>query len=342
VLSKDGERGLTRRALVTAGAALPLCATITRRGFAAQFSYKLASGPEPSHPINIRLQEAQTRIREATAGRLEIELYPAGQLGSASQAMVRLRSGEIDFLNLPISAVAAYVHGAGIANTAFAFPDYTAVWAAMDGELGRHVQGRIGQAGLVSTFRCFDNGFRHITTETRRLAGLADLQGLKLRVPPAPMLVAMFKALGTTPVPMDFAEVYLALRTHAVDGQENPLPMVDSARLYEVQKYCALTGHAWDGFLILGHRRAWERLPEDIRAVCRREFDRSAEEQRADMVALNATLRRDLADKGMEFSEVDPAPLRAALSQAGFYRDWQADYGGEAWGILEAAVGKMT
>ncbi|WP_435336195.1 TRAP transporter substrate-binding protein, partial [Klebsiella pneumoniae] len=109
--------------------------------------------------------------------------------------------------------------------------------------------------------RIWDNGFRQITSSTRPIAGPADLQGFKIRVPVSPLWTSMFKALDSAPASINFAEVYSSLQTKIVDGQENPLAIISTAKLYEVQKYCSLTNHMWDGFWFLANRRAWERLP---------------------------------------------------------------------------------
>jgi TRAP-type C4-dicarboxylate transport system substrate-binding protein len=169
----------------------------------------------------------------------------------------------------------------------------------------------------------------------------ADLQGLKLRVPPAPMLTSLFKALGAGPTPINFNEVYSSLQTKVVEGQENPLPIIATTRLYEVQKYCSLTGHVWDGYVILGNRRAWQRLPEDLRAIVTRELDRSADDERADIARLSVSLRKDLADKGLVFNDVNKEPFRATLAQTTFYADWKGKYGAEAWGLLEQVTGRL-
>src|SRR6266403_5892834 len=127
---------ITRRSLLMAGAAVPLCSVLTRRAFAAEFSYKLATGQDPTHPVNIRAQEASDRIREATGGRLEIKLFPANQLGSDTELLTQVRNGGVEFFNQSSSILATFVPTAGVVNTGFAFANYESVWQAMDGGLG--------------------------------------------------------------------------------------------------------------------------------------------------------------------------------------------------------------
>lgn len=333
--------GLTRRHLLAAAAAVPLAGLLTRRAQAAEFNYKLATGQDPTHPVNIRAQEAADRIREATKGRMDIKIFPANQLGSDTDLLAQVRSGGVEFFNLSTSILATLVPVAGIVNTGFAFPDYATVWKAMDGQLGTYIRDQIGKAGLVAPMKLWDNGFRQITSSTREIKTPEDLKGFKIRVPPAPMLTSVFKSLEASATPINFNELYSALQTKVVEGQENPLAIIASARLYEVQKYCSMTGHVWDGYVMLGNRRSWAALPEDVRTVVIREFDASGLSERADIAALSQSLRQDLTAKGVTFLDVNRELFRAALAKTSFYGDWRVKYGDEAWGLLEAAVGKL-
>jgi TRAP-type C4-dicarboxylate transport system substrate-binding protein len=152
----------------------------------------------------------------------------------------------------------------------------------------------------------------------------------------------MFEAFGAAPASINFNEVYSALQTKIVDGQENPLAIISTAKLYEVQKYCSLTNHMWDGFWFLANKRAWEALPEDVRAIVSKNVNAAGVKERADVAKLNASLQQDLAAKGLVFNKPEPAPFRDALRAAGFYTEWKKKYGDEAWAILEKAVGKLA
>ncbi|GGF70914.1 ABC transporter substrate-binding protein [Azorhizobium oxalatiphilum] len=337
--------GLTRRhflaATAAASAAVPLVGIIGRAN-AAEFSYKLATGQDPTHPVNKRAQEAAERVLKASNGRLDIKVFPANQLGSDTDLLAQVRSGGVELFNLSTSILATLVPVAGIYNTGFAFPDYDHVWKATDGALGNYIRDQIGKAGLVAPIKIWDNGFRQITSSTREIKTPDDLKGFKIRVPPAPMLTSVFKSLEASATPINFNELYSALQTKVVEGQENPLAITASARLYEVQKYCSMTGHVWDGYYILGNRRAWAALPDDLKALVVKEFDQSGMDERADIAALSQSLRQDLTSKGMTFIDVDREKFRAALSKTPFYADWKGKYGAEAWGLLEAAVGKLA
>ena len=236
---------LRAAALLAAGGALGLCSIISRRASAAaEFNYKLATGQDPTHPINLRQQEALNRIREATNGRLDIKLFPANQLGSDTDLLAQVRSGGVDFFNLSTSILATLVPTAGILNTGFAFPTYDVVWQAVDGDLGTFVRAQIEKTGVISVCRFYDNGFRQITSSTKPIKTPDDLKGFKIRVPPAPMLTSLFKALDAGPAPINFNELYSSLQTKVVEGQENPLadhrhhPAVRGAEVLQHDRPC--------------------------------------------------------------------------------------------------------
>ena len=223
----------------------------------------------------------------------------------------------------------------------FAFKDYAQVWPAMDGKLGALIRPKIEAAGLHPVEKIFDIGFRQVTSSTRPITTADSFKGFKLRIPPSELGVSMFKALGAAPVTMNFAEVYTALQTHVVDGQENPLSIVDTAKLYEVQKYVSETNHMWDGYWMLCNGRAWRNVPEDIRAIVSRELNRAADEDRKDIYELNATLKGQLQAKGMQFNTPDAAAFRKILQQSGFYEQWRKTFGKEAWDAMEAYSGPL-
>lgn len=333
---------LSRRSVLAATAAFPLASILSRRGEAAEITLKLATGQDPSHPVNKRAQEAIARIAEATNGRVEIRLFPANQLGSDTDLIAQLRAGGVDFFNLAASVLATLVPAAGIVNVGFAFTDYGQVWKAMDGELGTYIKSQIEKAGIFAVGRSWNNGFRQVTSSTRPIKTPEDFKGFKMRVPNAPLLTSLFTSLGAGPTPLNFNEVYSALQTKVVEGQENPLPIIATAKLYEVQKYCSLTSHVWDGYWILGNKRSFAALPADVQEVIIREFDRSAADERADTEKLSLTLRDDLAAKGLEFVEVDKSTFRDALRKTTFYKDWQTKFGPDAWKLLENVSGSLS
>jgi tripartite ATP-independent transporter DctP family solute receptor len=331
-----------KRRTMLAGAALPLFAINTSRARAAEFSLKLANNSPVTHPQSVRQQEAADRIKAATNGAVEIALFPNNQLGSDTDMLSQLRSGAIDFFTLSGLILSTLVPPASINGIGFAFKDYDTVWKAMDGKLGAYVRSEIDKRGLTAMDRMWDNGFRQITSSTRPIKEPVDLKGFKIRVPVSPLWTSMFQALGASPISINFSEVYSALQTRIAEGEENPLSIIQIAKLYEVQKYVSLTDHMWDGFWLLANTRGFASLPPDAQTIVAREFNASALQERADIAALNGSVTDALKAKGLEFVEVDKPAFRNALKTAGFYADWKKKYGDEAWGILEAEVGTLS
>lgn len=337
-----GKPGLSRRHLLAAAAAVPLVAIRTRPALAAEFTYKLATGQSLGQPINARLEQATQRIREASGGRLEIKFFPASQLGSDTDLITQVRSGGIEFLNIAGSVISTVASGAAITNVGFAFANYDQAWKGADGPIGQYVRTQIEKAGLLVAAKAADNSFRQITSASKPIKTPADLKGFRIRVPVSPIFTSLFSSLGASPTSINFNELYTALQTKLVDGQENGLVAIEAGKLYEVQRYVSETNHIWDPFWIVANRRAFGRLPEALQEIVRRELDRAAMEQREDVARLNTTLKEQLTGKGLTFEEADKDAFRQALSKSGFYGEWKAKFGPEAWAALESVTGPLT
>jgi TRAP-type transport system periplasmic protein len=336
----------SRRALLKATAASAvlggISAPMVARAQSAEFSYKYANNLPDSHPMNARAKEMATAIKAETNGRVDLQVFPNNQLGSDTDMLSQIRSGGVEFFTLSGLILSTLVPAASINGIGFAFPDYDTVWKAMDGDLGAYVRGEIKKAGLDVMDKIWDNGFRQTTSSTRPINGPDDFKGFKIRVPVSPLWTSMFKAFDAAPASINFSEVYSALQTRVVEGQENPLAIISTAKLYEVQKYCSLTNHMWDGFWFLANRRAWAALPADLQAIVAKHINAAAVNERADVAKLNASLQQDLAAKGLAFNQPATAPFREKLKSAGFYAEWKGKYGDQAWELLEKAVGKLS
>jgi tripartite ATP-independent transporter DctP family solute receptor len=338
--------GVSRRMLLKASAAATVlggvAAPFVARAAEAEFTYKYANNLPDSHPLNIRAKDMSAAIKSETGGRVELQIFPNNHPGSDTDMLSQIRSGGVEFFTLSGLSLATLVPAASINGIGFAFANYESVWKAMDGDLGAFIRKEIGKAGLVAMDKIWDNGFRQTTSSTKPINSPDDLKGFKIRVPVSPLWTSMFKAFDAAPATINFSEVYSAQQTKVVEGQENPLAIISTAKLYEVQKYCSLTNHMWDGFWFLANRRAWEKLPDDIRAIVARNINAAAVKERGDTEKLNATLREELAAKGLTFNQPEVTAFRDKLRSAGFYAEWKGKYGDEAWTLLEKSVGKLA
>ena len=311
---------VTRRTVLRGAAAAAALAIPVRSAFAqkAEFTYKYANNLPLTHPMNQRAKEMTDAIRAETKGRVDIQIFPNNQLGSDTDVLSQLRSGGVEFFTLSGLILSTLVPAASISGMGFAFNDYPSVWKAMDGDLGAYIRGQIAKANIVAMDKIWDNGFRQITSSTKPIAAPADLKGFKIRVPVSPLWTSMFKALDASPASINFAEVYSALQTKIVDGQENPLAIISTAKLFEVQKYCSLTNHMWDGFWFLANRRAWEKLPADLQAIVAKHINAAAVKERADVAELNAGLQKELATQGDGFQPAQQRSLPRSTAQSRF------------------------
>ena len=336
----------SRRTLLKASAATAvlggLGAPHVARAQSAEFPYKYANNLPDTHPLNVRAREMAAAIKAEPNGKFDLQIFPNNQLGSDTDMLSQIRSGGVEFFTLSGLILSTLVPAASINGIGFAFPDYGTVWKAIDGDLGAHVRGEIKKAGLEVMDKIWDNGFRQTTSSSKPINGPDDFKGFKIRVPVSPLWTSMFKAFDAAPASINFAEVYSALQTKIVEGQENPLAIISTAKLYEVQKYCSLTNHMWDGFWFLANRRAWSALPEDVRTIVAKNINAAAVKEREDTAKLNANLQQELAGKGLTFNQPAVAPFRDKLRSAGFYAEWKGKYGDQAWDLLEKAVGKLS
>ena len=329
----------TRRRLLLGALAAPLVARYAR---AAEYSWKFAHTAPLTFPFHIRLAEAAAQIGKELNGRMELQIFPDAQLGGDNDLLSQARQGAIEFCQPTGQILASILPVTAISALGFAWSDYSKVWPAMDGELGAYIRGQIAaKSGLVAMDQMWDLGFRQITTSTKPIKTASDLVGLKIRVPVAPSLVTLFQTLKAAPLSMQFTEVYSALQTHIADAQENPLTLIKVTKLYEVQKYCSLTNHVWDGHWACCNAASWKGLPEDLKAIVARSLNEAAKREREDIAANDKVVQADLEKAGLVFNAAETQSFRDGLKQGGFYKYWRDKLGDQPWEILEKYAGKL-
>ena len=309
---------------------------------AAEYTYKFGTNVPAAHPLNVRAMEAAERILKETNGQVAINVFPNNQLGNDSDMLSQLRAGALEFF--PVSGVnvlSQLVPISSMWGVGFAWGSDDAVHKALDGDLGKFLRGHFPKVGLLAMDTIWSSGFRQVTNSVRPINTPDDLKGLKMRVPVSPLWTSLFKHLGASPASISFAETYSSLQTKVVDGQENPLAIISIAKLYEVQKYCSMTNHMWDGWWCMTNQKVWDKIPEAARPIIARNFNRAALEMRADGAKLNSSLRSELAGKGLVFNDPQLDTFRATLVKSGFYAEWRQKYGEEAWALLEKFTGKL-
>jgi TRAP-type transport system periplasmic protein len=332
-----------RQALVRTAALVAAPALISARNVrAAEFTGKFGTNVPATHPLNVRAMEAAERIAKETNGQVTINVFPNNQLGNDTDMLSQLRSGALEFFTISgVNVLSQLVPISSMWGVGFAWANDDAVHMALDGELGKFLRAQFSKVGLLAMDTIWSSGFRQITNSVRPINTPEDLKGMKMRVPVSPLWTSLFRSLGASPASINFAETYSALQTKVVDGQENPLAIISIAKLFEVQKYCSMTNHMWDGWWCMTNQKVWDRIPEKARPIIATNLNRAALDMRADLATLNSSLRTELATKGLTFNEPKQEPFRQRLVKAGFYNEWRQKYGDEAWALLEKHTGKL-
>jgi tripartite ATP-independent transporter DctP family solute receptor len=328
-----------RHVLSTIAAAPLLLAPFVRRARAAEFVFKIGHPLAATHPTNLRLKEAADQIAKDSDGRLELRIFPNGQLGGEVDLLNQVRSGAVEMYVIGGLVASSVVPAAALDGTGFAFDDYSKVWPAVDGKLGEYIRAAFLNANLYATQAVWDLGFREVTSSVKPIKAVADIAGMKIRVPGAAAYADLFKALGAAPTSIQFNEVYPALQTKIVDGQENPLGLIVTSKFYEVQKYCSMSNHIWQGNWILINARAWRRLPAKLQEIMETRLNDAGRAQRKDLAAIEQSYRDTMTKAGVQFNEVDAASFRAKLKSADYYGAVRRSLGDQAFKLLEDATG---
>jgi TRAP-type transport system periplasmic protein len=295
--------------------------------------YRLGLNQPAGSPTARRAVEMAEAINQETGGDFRLDVFPESRLGPDPKMFADLRAGALEFF-MAGATLGEVAPTSALPLLPFAFTVSKAVFAALDGALGERIRNELAGNGLYAFRHCWQNGFHHLTTSVRPIHTADDLTGLKFRSPGGAIAGDFFKALGADAGMVPFSGMYEALKARQFDGQSDPLGVVLSLRLYEVQTYLSLTAHWWSGFTLLANAAAWAALPPAIQEVVERNAERFALLQRADIEKVNAAGAEELAGRGMKVNTADNASFRARLGD--FYSSWREKAGPELWRLLES------
>ncbi|MGL4974373.1 MAG: TRAP transporter substrate-binding protein DctP [Bosea sp. (in: a-proteobacteria)] len=258
---------LNRRHLIQGSAALSATAVMPFGSAKAQTAVRWATVLGAAHPEAQMIQRVSAAIKERTAGRIDMQGFPGSQLGSSAETVEMTIAGAIGLLCEGAAALGQFAPQLSIIEAPYIWRDAAHMAKALSSplmdEFNNVLVARRGLRIIGSTYY----GKRHLTTGNKPIQSAKDMAGFKLRVPPVDIFRAMAEAWGARPTPINFAELYLALSQGAVDGQENPLPTIQTAKLNEVQKFLVLTGHIITPRLIVANDRVWQAIPAADRAI---------------------------------------------------------------------------
>ncbi|MBS0452835.1 MAG: TRAP transporter substrate-binding protein [Proteobacteria bacterium] len=269
---------------------------------------KFANQNAEGHPIVLGMQKFAEIVAAKSGGKLKVNVYPGGALGSDQANVSALQGGTLEMASMNSGIFASIVKDFAIYDFPFLFGNAKEADAVVDGPFGTGLHKKLEDKGLVG-LTYYELGFRQLTNSKRAVAKVEDIGGLKLRVIPNPINVDWVNALGANPTPLPFPELYAALEQGAVDGQENPVATIRGAKLYEVQKYMTLTNHQYNPQSVVISKRFWESLSEGDRKILQEAATESAKYEREQSRAQAASIMAELKKSGMQITELSPAEV---------------------------------
>jgi TRAP-type transport system periplasmic protein len=301
--------------------------------------FRLGLNQPAGTPTARRAFEMAEAINQETGREFELEVFPESRLGPDPKMFADLRAGALEFF-MAGATLGEVAPTSALPLLPFTFSKSRAVFAALDGALGDQIRRELAQHGLHAFRHCWQNGFHHLTTSARPIHTADDLAGLKFRSPGGAIAADFFKSLGADAGMVPFSGMYEALKTHQFNGQSDPLGVVLSLKLYEVQTYLSLTAHWWSGFTLLVNAAIWNTLQRAVQEVVEQNAEKFALRQREDVEQINATGSEELARRGMRVNTADTESFRARLGD--FYARWRQKAGPELWRLLESYADGIT
>ena len=263
-------------------------------------------------------------MAEKTDGRVEIQIFPADQLGGQRQEVEGLILGTHDMVLTSTMVISNFSDAAGVFDLPFIFSDRDHAYRVLDGEIGDEVAAELEKVGL-KVLAYWENGFRHITNSVRPIEKPEDLVGLKIRVPESQVYIDTFTTLGAAATPIAFDELFSSLQLGVVDGQENPAGHVIHNAFYEVQDYISLTGHFYTAEPLLISAKLFASLPADIQQAMVEAAEEARDYERQLSIDNEAEYLEQIAEHGMTITEVDVAAFQEAVQPV--YEKYSDKYG---------------
>jgi tripartite ATP-independent transporter DctP family solute receptor len=270
---------------------------------------KLGHGSATDNPRHLSAVKFADSIKEKTKGKIEVQIFPSEVLGSEPQMIDGIKLGTIDLALADTQQFFSYSPKMAIVNLPYLFKDYETAYKILDGPIGKEMAEPL-DSNNIHLLSYWENGFREITNSKHAINTPDDLAGLKLRVPEIPVAIATFKALGTNPTPMAFGQLYTALQSKVVDGQENPLTNIYASKFYEVQRYLTMSNHQYGALPLLINKKKWDSFAPDIQKIIVEAANEARDYHRQQVQKQGTDLVKTLQEKGMTVTTPDIAPFR--------------------------------
>ena len=289
----------------------------------AQTVLKLSHNAAPGNPKAVASDKFAELVELKTNGRVKVVVGGSAQFGDDAESITNMRLGTLALSANSQGATSGAVPEFALLGLPFLFKDLNHAYRVVDGPVGQKLGDASNNKGLV-LLSLWDNGIRHTSNNKRPINTPNDLKGIKLRTPPDPMTLDIFKALGANPAPLAFSELYIALQQGVFDGQENPLVNIYSSKLYEVQKYISLTGHKYEATPLLASKVVWNTISKQDQAAVKEAAIEAGKLNRQLSLAADADLKAKLTAAGVQINPVDQAPFIAQTKNV--YDKWSKQY----------------
>jgi len=293
--------------LATAIAALGVAAALpaSAAGDFKSRNIRLSNGLAQEHPVGNGVKVFNQCLQEKSGGKMKITAYWSSSLGDDMQATQALRSGTQEAVITSSSPLVGLVPALGVFDLPFLFSNEKEADTIMDGDFGDFINSKLDAVGVVN-LAYWENGFRNLSNSKHPVTKWEDFGDLKLRVMQNNIFLDTFKTMGANATPMAFGEVFTALETHAIDGQENPFVTIDTSKFYEVQKYISVTNHAYTPFLVLFSKPIWNRYSDDEKAALRECAVLGGKEERKVIREMNGESLAKIEKAGLKVNKISP------------------------------------
>jgi tripartite ATP-independent transporter DctP family solute receptor len=286
-----------------------------------EYTLKIGHSDTTSNLIHVSLENFAAYVKEQSNGRVQVDIYAAEQLGSNSEMAEMVEQGFLDAMMMPQGQLASYAPKLNVLGLPFLFPSYDAVYAVLDSDIGDELVADLSSRNMIQ-LAYWENGLRQVTNSKRPIETPADLQGLKIRTPEDSMTIAIFQALGASPSPLAFSELYLALQQGTFDGQENPVSNIYANNFQDVQKYISITNHKYECKNMIFSLSTWNKLPTEVQELLQEAAVIYGNEHRQAIVDSADQMLSELEAAGMQVSRPDTTAFQEAT--ASVYQDFYA------------------
>jgi tripartite ATP-independent transporter DctP family solute receptor len=320
---------MKRRTLVvlTLSALFILAGAVVDSGFCQDsVTLKLGHAVASEHPYHLGAMKFSELVAQRTNNKIKIDVHPSAQLGNERDMVEGLQLGTIDLVLTSTGPLGGFVPQIAVVDLPFLFRDREHAYKVLDGPIGKRLLDAFSAKGIKG-LAFWENGFRQITNDVRQIDKPGDLKGIKIRTMENKIHLASFKAFGASPTPMAWSEVYTALQQGTIDAQENPIAIIYHQRIFEVQKYLALTDHFYSPALLLTSLKTFENLPADIQKIILDTAVECADYERNLLRGNEVDQIAELKTKGMQVTKPDKKPFQDAA--ASVYKEFEAQFGKE-------------